>query len=118
MHELAVCQALIEQVAQIAAQHAAPGVKSVRIQLGPLCGVEPGLLQNAYPIASAGSAAADSVLLIDMAPLTVKCDSCGAETAASVNRLLCGNCGDYHTQVISGDEMLLLSVELQHAVTH
>ncbi len=112
MHELSVCQALIAQVEQIAAQHAAQGVKSVHLRLGPLSGVEPQLLQDAYPMACAGSVAAGSVLLIDLAPLKVKCQTCGAETQASPNRLLCGQCGDYHTQVVSGDEMLLMSVEL------
>ena len=112
MHELSVCQALIAQVEQIAAQHAATGVKSVHLRLGPLSGVEPQLLQDAYPIACAGSVAAESVLLIDLAPLKVKCETCGAETQASPNRLLCGECGDYHTQLVSGDEMLLMSVEL------
>ncbi len=112
MHELSVCQALIAQVAQIAAQHAATGVKSVRLLLGPLSGVEAQLLQDAYPSASAGSVAAESVLLIEIAPLKVKCETCGAETEASPNRLLCDKCGDYHTQLVSGDEMLLLSVEL------
>ena len=97
---------------QIAAQHAATGVKSVHLRLGPLSGVEPQLLQDAYPIACAGSVAAESVLLIDLAPFKVKCETCGAETQASPNRLLCGKCGDYHTQLVSGDEMLLMSVEL------
>ena len=31
---------------------------------------------------------------------------------ATVNRLLCGACGDYHTRLLSGDEMILASVEL------
>jgi hydrogenase nickel incorporation protein HypA/HybF len=26
--------------------------------------------------------------------------------------LLCGTCGDYHTRLLSGDEMLLASLEL------
>jgi hydrogenase nickel incorporation protein HypA/HybF len=112
VHELSVCQALIAQVEQIAAQHAAVGVKSVRLLLGPLSGVEPQLLQEAYPMACAGSVAAESVLVIDLAPLKVKCQTCGAETQASPNRLLCGQCGDHHTQLVSGDEMLLINVEL------
>jgi len=112
VHELSVCQALIAQVEQLAAQHAATGVKSVHLRLGPLSGVEPQLLQDAYPIACAGSVAAESALLIDIAPLKVKCETCGAETEASPNRLLCGQCGDYHTQLVSGDELLLMSVEL------
>lgn len=112
MHELSVCQALIAQVTQIASQHAATGVKTVRVRLGPLSGVEAQLLQEAYPVASADSIAAASTLLIDIAPLRVKCETCGAETEASPNRLLCGKCGDFHTQLISGDEMLLVDVEL------
>lgn len=117
MHELSVCQALIAQVEQLAAQHAATGVKSVHLRLGPLSGVEPQLLQDAYPIACAGSVAAESVLLVDLAPLKVKCETCGAETEASPNRLLCGKCGDYHTQLVSGDELLLMSVELLTGAT-
>lgn len=117
MHELSVCQALIAQVEQIAAQHGAAGVKSVRLLLGPLAGVELRLLQEAYPMASAGSVAAESALLIDLAPLKVKCQTCGAETEASPNRLLCGQCGDHRTQLMSGDEMLLINVELLQGQT-
>ena len=47
------------------------------------------------------------------APVRVRCQTCGAETEATMNRLLCGDCGDWHTQVISGDELLLESVELE-----
>ena len=30
-----------------------------------------------------------------------------------MNRLICGACGDWHTQLLSGDELILESVELQ-----
>ena len=46
------------------------------------------------------------------APIQVHCQTCGAETEAAMNRLLCGACGDWHTQILSGDELLLESVEL------
>jgi hydrogenase nickel incorporation protein HypA/HybF len=42
----------------------------------------------------------------------VKCSQCGAESAAKPNRLLCGECGDYRTNLVSGDEMVLKSLEL------
>ncbi len=112
MHELSVCQALIVQLAEVAQGHGAQGVKSVRVSIGPLSGVEPQLLRDAYPIASAGSVAADSTLLIESAPIRVQCETCGAETEASPNRLLCGSCSDYHTRLLSGDELTLVSVEL------
>ena len=48
----------------------------------------------------------------------VECLTCGEQTDASVNRLVCAACGDYRTQLVSGDELLLKSIELerrQHA---
>jgi len=69
-------------------------------------------MQHAYPFASAGTLAAESTLVIELAPLQVRCESCGAETEAEPNRLICAGCGGCHTQLVSGDEMLLMSVEL------
>ncbi len=112
MHELSVCQALLAQVENIATEHAAKGVERIVLRIGPLAGVEPRLLQDAFPIAGAGSRAADAELVIEALPLKVRCDSCGAESDAAPNRLVCGACGDWHTRLISGDELLLASVEL------
>lgn len=112
MHELSVCQALIDQVEQIAMNHAAQSVTLVKLRVGPLAGVEPLLLEHAYPFASAGTVAAASRLVIESAPLRVSCETCGAETEAQPNHLICGVCGDYHTKLVSGDEMTLMSVEL------
>jgi len=111
MHELAICQALLARVESIAREYAA-SVTRVRVSIGPLSGVEPGLLERAYPIACAGTAAEGSELAIERAPVRVRCRSCGVESAASANRLLCGACGDWHTDLASGDELLLLNVEL------
>ena len=74
--------------------------------------MEPDLLQRAFPIAAAGTVADHAQLVLDTVPIRVRCESCGAESEAAPNRLLCGACGDWHTQLLSGDEMLLASVEL------
>lgn len=112
MHELSVCQALMRQVEEVAAKHGAICVERIVLHIGPLAGVEPRLLQDAFPIACAGTVADTAVLVIEELPLRIRCDSCGAESDAQPNRLLCGACGDWHTRVISGDELLLASVEL------
>ena len=112
MHELSVCQSIVTQAEEIAAQHNAKGVLSIKLQIGPLSGVEAPLLQQAFPIAVADSVAKDAKLEIEELPVRVQCKSCQAETDASPNRLVCGQCGDWQTTIISGDEMLLASVEL------
>ena len=112
MHEYSVCVALLEQVEHIAREHRAQRVERIVLQLGPLSGVEAPLLEHAWPLAAAGSIAVDAELVIDTAPVRVRCTQCGAESKALPNRLLCGSCGDYRTQLVSGDELLLVNLEL------
>jgi hydrogenase nickel incorporation protein HypA/HybF len=113
MHELAVAQALVEQVSGIALQHGAFAVASLRVKIGPLSGVEPALLAAALPLAAAGSVLENARLDLVPAPITVRCETCGAISEAQPNRLLCADCGDWHTKLVSGDELLLDSVELE-----
>lgn len=116
MHELSVCQGLLDQVARIAAAHAARGVEKIVVRIGPLAGVEAALLRQAYTVARAGTIAERAELVMEELPLRVACTACGAETETRVNRLVCGACGDYRTRLVSGDELILASVELVTAV--
>ncbi len=113
MHELSVCLSLLEQVATIASERSAASVVRIELDIGPLSGVEAELLRNAYPIAAAGTIAESAELVIHEAAIVVRCSDCGAETAAVPNRLVCGVCGDFRTQVVSGDAMILKSLELE-----
>lgn len=113
MHELSVCLSILDQVRSIAAEHNADRVERIELKIGPLSGVEAELLRNAWPIASAGTIAVDADLLIDEAEIVVRCNTCDAETPATPNRLVCGECGDFRTTVTSGDDMILQRVELR-----
>ncbi len=113
MHELAICQSIIDQVKNIALERNAQCVTSIIIAIGPLSGVEAQLLINAYPLASAGTVAEDAELVIEHLPIKVKCSQCGCESDASPNKLICKQCGDWRTTLISGDEMMLMSVGLE-----
>ena len=112
MHEFAVCQDMLTQIESIAAEQQAAAVDMVTVRIGPLSGIEAHLLKQACPLAAAGTVAEKAELIVEELPIKVKCQLCGAETEAKANRLICGQCGDYHTQLLSGDEMLLASVEL------
>jgi hydrogenase nickel incorporation protein HypA/HybF len=101
------------QLEDIAAREQAERILGVRLRIGPLSGVEPQLLADAFPIAAAGTLAETAHLDIDTQPVQVRCLSCHRESDATPNRLLCAHCGDFRTQLISGDEMLLVSVELE-----
>ena len=113
MHELSVCQALIGQVEKVARENDARRVVAIVIAVGPLSGVEAGLLEHAYPIAAAGTLAEHATLTVETVPVRVRCLSCGAETVALPNRLVCGDCGEWKVDVVAGEEMLLKRVEIE-----
>jgi hydrogenase nickel incorporation protein HypA/HybF len=110
VHELAICQALITQVTDVAREQKASAVSDIYVRVGPLSGVESPLMQNAFPIAAAGTVANDANLHLEAAPIRVRCEECGKESDARMNRLVCAACGDWRTTLISGDELLLQRV--------
>lgn len=112
MHEFSICRAFVTKVEEIARQRAARATQ-VRVAIGPLSGVEPKLVRQAYPLVCAGTLVEGARLVIEETVLRVRCRQCNAESAAEPNRLLCGACGDGRTEVVSGDEMMLLQVELE-----
>lgn len=115
MHELAICQALIGQVTDVARSNHAASVAEIFVSVGPLSGVEGPLMQNAFPIAAAGTVAGAAKLHLQPTPIRVRCEECGQESEAGMNRLVCEHCGDWRTRLISGDELLLQRVVLDTA---
>lgn len=118
MHELAVCQALIEQVEALARERGGRSVDVIQVSIGPLSGVEPQLLRQAFPLAAAGSLAEAARLEIESLPVRVHCDACGGDSDASASRLVCRHCGNWRTRLLSGDELLLTRVELIRERVH
>jgi len=112
MHELSLCQALLDQVDSVARQHGAVAVHRISLSIGPLSGVEPDLLAHAYALAKAGTVAENAELELARSPVTVQCADCGAETDVAPNRLRCGVCGANRVALVRGDELLLTRVEM------
>ncbi len=111
MHELSICQSLIKQVLEIAQAYPGHRVESITLKIGPLSGVEPSLLKSAFPLVCPETCAEEAQLIIEDLPIKIRCLQCGTESETVANRLLCQYCGDWRTQLQSGDEMLLASIE-------
>jgi hydrogenase nickel incorporation protein HypA/HybF len=112
MHELSVCQALVDQAEAIARQRKAKVVRLL-LQIGPLSGVESELLRRAFPLASAGTDCEGASLDIRDAAVSVNCPDCKETFPVQANKLICPRCGNWRTTLASGDEMVLQSVELE-----
>ena len=113
MHELSICQGLLREVARVAAENDALAVDRIVLQVGGLSGVEPPLLERAFEVARAGTLAAAAELEIREGPVVVECSQCDARGEVAVNRLVCPGCGDWRVQVVEGEELLLLTLDIQ-----
>ncbi|MBF0310392.1 MAG: hydrogenase maturation nickel metallochaperone HypA [Magnetococcales bacterium] len=113
MHELSVCQALLQQVARLAAENRATAVTRLRVRNGPLSGVDSQLLQRAYAVARCGTVAETALLELETEEVGIHCPRCDREYAVAPNALVCPACGEWRTRVVAGEALILLSVELE-----
>ena len=118
MHELSIVRALLRQIEAVAAANGATTVGRAIVQIGPLSGVDQGLLASAFEAFRGCGLTAGTELVFESLAVTVRCRDCGEKSNVTPNRLLCGSCGGYRTTVLSGDELLLRSVELTPHNSH
>lgn len=110
MHEFSLVQSLLKQVDKIVVANHGRSAVEVRVEIGPLSGVEPLLVKAAFAQLTAGSHHNDTTLTIDEVPLTAHCPSCQTEFELDGFRFVCPRCGSRATRVIRGDAFRLMSV--------
>ncbi len=109
MHEQSLVRSLLKQVESLRCEYDGGCVSEVRVEIGPLSGVESLLLLGAFELLSNGTTADGATLVVDEVPLMAKCKSCSH--AFEINNFVfsCPLCGG-NVKVTSGDEFLLTSV--------
>jgi hydrogenase nickel incorporation protein HypA/HybF len=112
MHELSICNAIANTAAKHADGHS---VTQVTVQIGHLRQVVPDALQFSWRVVSDASALKDAELVIEQVPAVVKCGSCGARTTLDLPILACGHCEGFDVTLISGEELVVLSIDLVDA---
>ena len=117
MHERSLAAALLKQVVAHAAAQGAIRVEQVRVQIGPLGGVEPLLLKIAFEELAEGSTAAGACLQIDEVPLVARCLDCEDEFVVERFRFRCPACSSDKTRLIQGDAVMLESIRIVDRVT-
>jgi hydrogenase nickel incorporation protein HypA/HybF len=109
VHELSICISL----AAIVTEHAAGRpVDRVVIDVGSLRQVVPETLRYSWEIVVADTPLAGSTLDINHVPVVLACRDCGASTAIEAPLFRCGTCGSTDVEIVSGQELLLRSLEL------
>ncbi len=114
MHEQSLVRNLLKQVEQIRQSNGGSRVTEVRVQLGPLSGVEPALLSSAFAQLCTDATVSTASLVIDQVELLANCEACQTEFEVHGFQFRCPNCGG-SVKVTQGEEFLLVSVSMDSA---
>jgi hydrogenase nickel incorporation protein HypA/HybF len=109
MHELALSEAIADAVV---ARADSRSVTEARVRIGFLRQVVPDALAFAWEMVTEGTTLDGCALAIEHVPAVVACGGCGAHCVLTVPILVCGACGSTDVELRSGDEFLLVSIEL------
>jgi hydrogenase nickel incorporation protein HypA/HybF len=112
MHELSLVDALCRQVIAAAAPVPTHDIRLIRVAAGPLSGVEPLLVQQAFETARCSWGLETCELHIDERPLLAVCRQCQAEFEVCNFVFRCAACGSGLVRVTQGDEFRLVSIDI------
>ena len=113
MHETSVVHSLIELIRESLAGGDVARVARVRVNVGPLSGIEPAALRFAWAAVSPDALGPAAELDLATGPVIAWCRACDAEREiASVQNVACPACGAPTPDLLTGRELELESIEL------
>src|SRR3712207_4317643 len=104
MHEIGLCEALLETVERRAAGRR---VARVTVRVGVLHRVVEPSLAQAFELVAGGTVADGAEVELVTVPVTAKCERCGTVTTAGDAVPACPACGATGLTITGGDELIL-----------
>jgi hydrogenase nickel incorporation protein HypA/HybF len=112
MHEMSLCQGVVQILEEQAVAHSYSRVKTVRLEIGPLAAVEPEAMRFCFDAATRGTIAENATLDIIETAASAWCFSCGDTVSIAARYSVCPKCGSHQLQVTGGDELRIKELEV------
>lgn len=113
MHEYSIVQSLLNSCEENAKANDATKVTKVVVKIGVMSGVEPDLLQTAFDTFKEHTMCDGAEFVINIQPILIKCNACEQESTLSKNEYCCPICQGIEVDVLDGEEMYLMQLELE-----
>lgn len=123
MHEMSLVRSLLTQAAELMNSHGGTSVERIRVEIGPLSGAEPELVQLAFAQLAVETPYCNAQLSIEAVPLTCHCEECDTDFEMQDFRFRCPECASASVRVVTGAEFRIVDVtiripdELEHFPT-
>ena len=112
MHEFSLIREVLSQVSELAGEHGGQPVERIVLRLGALSGFDATLVHSAFEMLQEDSPWASTDLVIQEIPFEIECRACQMRHRPIDVDFRCPKCGVHDTKAVSGEEVLLDSIEL------
>jgi hydrogenase nickel incorporation protein HypA/HybF len=113
MHELSIAQALVEQAEAARLANGGGKVIAVEVRVGEWRQVVPEILSNYFDYLSRGGPLEGARIDIDHVAATARCGACSLVYSLDDFFLICPSCGSRACELVSGQELCLVGLELE-----
>ncbi len=113
MHELALCEGVLQALEEQAKILHFARVHAVWLEIGALSSVEPEALRFNFDVIMHGTLAEGSRLEIVTVPAQAWCLPCGRKISIRQYFDACPQCGSHQLQVVEGEELRIQQLEVE-----
>ena len=113
MHEMALAQALVDQVIELAEKDGCHRILSVQVSIGALSGVMRESLEFCFPVVARGTPLEGTVLNVTEVPLKAECRDCRHISNPEPFEITCSHCGSMNLMLTEGRDFKLISLEVE-----
>lgn len=112
MHEMSLCEGILQVVEDAAAREGFDRVTAVRLEIGRFAGVEPKALHFGFDVVTKGTVAEDARLEIIDLPGEAFCFDCAETVELEARVAPCPGCGGARLTPTGGTEMRIKDLEV------
>lgn len=113
MHELSLCEGIVQVLEEQAPLQRFGRVRLVRLEVGALAGVDPEAMAFGFEVVTRGTLADGARLEILPLPGQAWCLPCARTVEISQRFDACPYCGGYQLQVTGGAELRIKELEVE-----
>jgi len=113
MHEMSLCEGVLQLLEAHAEKEGFRRVRVVRLEIGALAGVEPEAMRFGFDVVMKGTLADGARLEIIELPGRAWCLCCGESVEIGQRFDPCPKCGGYQLQITGGEELRVKELEVE-----
>ena len=112
MHEMSLCEGMLDILKQQAAKQNYSIVKTVFLEIGKLSNVEPDAMRFAFPVVMRGSLAENAILEITEVTGKAWCMQCQQNVVIEQRYDGCPLCESHQLQITDGQQMRIKELDV------